>query len=145
MFGGKKVLLVEDNPADAQLTLLAFKTFSPQTELKIFSNGRHLLKYLDEQIHLDISLILLDLNMPVMNGREILHLLQENHLWSTIPAVVFSSSKHRDDVEECYSLGAKAYVAKPFDLQEFEKTIAAIAGFWFRVQPNSIFSAGNLS
>jgi CheY-like chemotaxis protein len=132
--------VVEDNPADAELTLLAFKTHSPNTELKVFQNGQDLLRFLDSSPFEHYALILMDLNMPVMNGRELLVRLNRHHEWKEIPKVVFSSSKQKEDVRDCYELGASAYVAKPFDLQEFEKTIASIAGFWFRVQPNFFFN-----
>lgn len=132
--------MVEDNPADAELTLLAFKTHSPSSELKVFQNGQDLLHYLGGSSFEPYALILMDLNMPVMNGRELLMRLNQHPEWKEIPKVVFSSSKQKEDVRDCYKLGANAYVAKPFDLQEFEMTIASIAGFWFRVQSNLFFN-----
>ncbi|MCB0661153.1 MAG: response regulator [Saprospiraceae bacterium] len=140
MFQGKKVLVVEDNPADAELILLAFKIHSPDTELKVFQTGPDLLYFLKSAPSEYYALILMDLNMPVMNGRELLSRLNKHDEWKEIPKVVFSSSKQREDVRDCYELGAKAYVAKPFDLQEFEKAIASIASFWFRVQPNYFYN-----
>lgn len=125
-----KVILVEDNPADAQLTRLAFKNISPEAEVVNFSNGKELLSHLSEEKKDPISLILLDLNMPQMNGTEVLKSLQENKDWAGIPVVVFSSSKQDVDIYNCYALGANAYVTKPFDLSEFEKTIETIALFW---------------
>lgn len=140
MLQGKKVLVVEDNPADAELILLAFKTHSPHTELKVFQTGPDLLHFLKGSVTDQYALILMDLNMPVMNGRELLSRLNKHEEWKEIPKVVFSSSKQKEDVRDCYELGARAYMAKPFDLQEFEKAIASIANFWFRVQPNYYYN-----
>lgn len=125
-----KIILVEDNPADAQLTKLAFKSISPDADVINFSNGIELLDHLKEEQKEPISLIMLDLNMPQMNGTEVLKSLQDHKEWAGIPVVVFSSSKQDVDIYNCYALGANAYVTKPFDLSEFEKTIETIAQFW---------------
>ena len=125
-----KIVLVEDNAADAELTNLAFKNISPQTEVINFSNGRDFLEHLDGNQIEPISLVLLDLNMPQMSGSEVLKSLQKNKSWAKIPVVVFSSSKQEEDIQSCYELGANAYVSKPFDFSEYEKTIEAIARFW---------------
>lgn len=125
-----KIVLVEDNPADAQLAHLAFKSISPEANVINFSNGKDFLDHLDQSNIEPISLVLLDLNMPQMNGTEVLKTLQKNKSWAKIPVVVFSSSKQEDDIQSCYDLGANAYVTKPFDYSEFEQTIEAIARFW---------------
>lgn len=124
-----KVILVEDNPADAQLTNLTFKNISPDSEFVSFSNGKELLSHLEE-VKTPVSLIMLDLNMPQMSGTEVLKALRARDEWASIPVVVFSSSKQDVDIQNCYALGANAYVTKPFDLNEFEKTIETIASFW---------------
>ena len=125
-----KIVLVEDNAADAELTNLAFKNISPHAEVINFSNGKDFLEHLDGNQIEPISLVLLDLNMPQMSGSEVLKSLQKNKSWAKIPVVVFSSSKQEEDIQCCYELGANAYVSKPFDFSEYEKTIEAIAGFW---------------
>ena len=125
-----KIVLVEDNPADAQLAHLAFKSISPEANVINFSNGKDFLDHLNQSSVEPISLVLLDLNMPQMNGTEVLKNLQKNKSWAKIPVVVFSSSKQEDDIQNCYDLGANAYVTKPFDYSEFEQTIEAIARFW---------------
>lgn len=126
----KKFVMVEDNPADQQLTQLAFQNLPFNAELVSLKSGQDLFDYLHSNFSQEIALILLDLNMPQWSGKRILKMLQNDALWRSIPVVVFSSSVHDQDVVECYDLGANAYVTKPFDLHDFERTIAAIANFW---------------
>ncbi|HMR43085.1 MAG TPA: response regulator [Saprospiraceae bacterium] len=128
-----KFIVVEDNPADLQLTQLAFQNLSLEGELLSFKNGQDLFDYLAHDGASDIAFILLDLNMPQWSGKRILKNLQNSAIWRSIPVVIFSSSLHEQDIKECYALGANAYVTKPFDLQDFERTIESIANFWGRI------------
>jgi CheY-like chemotaxis protein len=126
----KKILVVEDNPADVELTRLSFQNISFPAELLAFQNGEELMNYLPGVAADEIALILLDLNMPRMSGKDVLKTLQKSQYWRTIPVVVFTSSLHKEDILNCYELGANAYVSKPIDLSEYDRTIKAIANFW---------------
>lgn len=137
MIPDKKILLVEDNPADVELTRLSLQNLAVPAELIAFSEGADLFQYLDNQTsRSDISLIMLDLNMPRMSGIDILKRLHAGKMWSEIPVIIFSSSNQQADIRECYRLGANAYVTKPIDLAEFDKTIKAIANFWGVINRN---------
>lgn len=128
-----KILLVEDNPADVQLTKITIANFTNDVELTHYANGLALIQALP-QLHLpDIQLILLDLNMPSMGGIETLRHLAQRVDWSQIPVVIFTSSAHHDDIQACYELGANAYVNKPLDYDEFTKAIHTILQFWTEV------------
>ena len=132
-----KIVLIEDNPADAELTNLALKSITPEAQVINFSNGKDFLEHLDQKVNDPISLVLLDLNMPQMSGSEVLKYMQSNKTWAKIPVVVFSSSKQEADIQNCYELGANAYVAKPFDFSEYERTIETIASFWTNLNRTS--------
>lgn len=132
---GKKtrILLVEDNPADVQLTQLTIADFTNEINLTNYPNGAALIQALPD-LHLpDIQLILLDLNMPGMGGIETLRHLAQREDWSQIPVVIFTSSAHHADIQTCYELGANAYVNKPLDYDEFAKAIRTILEFWTEV------------
>lgn len=131
MNGFKKVILVEDNPADVELTKLAFRNLSIETDLVHCSNGKELLSLLRKEHHLDeICYILLDLNMPVLNGIEVLKIFQKDTELRKLPVIVFTSSMQEADIQTCYALGANAYVLKPMSLSEFDATIKSISDFW---------------
>jgi len=131
MNGFKKVILVEDNPADVELTKLAFKNLSIETDLVHCSNGKELLSLLGKEHHLDeICYILLDLNMPVLNGIEVLKIFHKDKELRKLPVIVFTSSMQETDIQTCYALGANAYVLKPMSLSEFDATIKSISEFW---------------
>ena len=126
----KKIVLVEDNLADVKLTKMAFSNLSVDTEIIHFFNGQELLDYLANAPLNEISLILLDLNMPKLGGIEVLRVFNTNSDFKKLPVVIFTSSVHQSEVRTCYELGAKAYVNKPLDIADFDETIRAIAHFW---------------
>ena len=126
----KKILFVEDNPADVGLIKMAFEQSNVGCDIIHFFEGQLLFDYLKESDPEEVILILLDLNMPKMNGIEILEILYNDEMLKTIPTIMFSSSNHAKDIEQCYALGANAYVVKPVDMSEFNKTISTIVSFW---------------
>ncbi len=128
----KKIVLVEDNPADVLLAEIALQNLNCKNELVHFSNGKDFVSYIPEANLDEISLVLLDLNMPLMNGWEVLKFLQTNTLFSKLPVVVFSCSSAEHDVSSCYALGANAFVRKPTDLDTFDEIMASIISFWGR-------------
>ena len=133
---GKKVILAEDNLADVELTKLAFQELDYPLEVVHVIDGQELLSYVQNVQNdtlQDIVLILLDLNMPRLGGVDVLKNFYKDETFKKLPVIVFSSSAHETDVKTCYDFGANAYVCKPIDINDFNKTIRSIAQFWVDV------------
>jgi CheY-like chemotaxis protein len=136
MSASKLILLAEDNPHDAELILYALADHPVSNEVVVAHNGVEALDYLFRQgafIHraeLDPALVLLDLNMPKVDGLEVLQKLKADEQLKTIPAVMMSSSRLETDLARSYELGANAYVVKPVEFPRFVDTIKQIANFW---------------
>lgn len=124
------VVLVEDNKAEADLTRIIYRELSLPVEIVHFQNGEEFITFLSENGHDGICYVLLDLNMPRLNGFEILVTLARNDKWKHLAVIIFSSSSNEKDIAKCYELGANAYVAKPLDLNELDRSILSIHGFW---------------
>lgn len=138
----KKIVLVEDNPADVLLAEIALQNIQCNSELLHFSNGVEFVKFLPAAKLDQISLILLDLNMPMMNGWEVLEFLRTDDTFSKLPVVVFSCSSAAHDVASCYSLGANAFVRKPTDLDTFDEIMASIISFWGQTNIQATYALG---
>jgi two-component system, chemotaxis family, response regulator Rcp1 len=126
------ILLVEDNPADADLTI-EILTATNEVEVSLAKDGIEALTLLDDASGLTErrpTLILLDLNLPRKDGRQVLAVLKTHDLLRRIPVVVLSSSESDFDITNCYELGANCYVTKPVDLQTFRSIVGAVEGFW---------------
>jgi two-component system, chemotaxis family, response regulator Rcp1 len=130
-----RVLLVEDNPADADLTRDTLETGKLRVSLSVVVDGVEAMDFLKRRgKHADErrpDLILLDLNVPRKDGREVLAELKEDADLKAIPVVVLTSSDAEKDVLQCYSLGANCYVTKPVDLRAFQQIVRGLEGFWF--------------
>jgi CheY-like chemotaxis protein len=127
----RRILLVEDSPADTELIRLSFlKMAPPAFELVAFASGEEFLSYVESHPEPEAAFILLDLNMPRMSGFDVLEKMQSQGKVRDIPIVVFSSSMQHGDMSRCYELGANAFITKPFDVAEFDSTIQAISRFW---------------
>ena len=126
----KKIILVEDNVADMELTKLAFRQLELPLEIIHVYDGYELIDLLGTANLEDVALILLDLNMPKLGGLEVLKIMNKDEELCKLPVIVFSTSSNEADVYACYESGANAYVNKPIDINEFHKTIEAIAHFW---------------
>lgn len=122
-----RVLLVEDNPADVHLTKLAFESAHLAVHLEAVSDGEEALRYLqrgegfEEQRRPD--LILLDLNMPKIKGKQVLSVIKRDVLLKSIPVIIMTTSDADSDIVDMYNLQANTYVTKPI---EFEKFIQAV-------------------
>jgi chemotaxis family two-component system response regulator Rcp1 len=131
------ILLVEDNPADVVLTRENLELSKILHELHVASDGVEAMAFLRrEPPHQEAptpDLILLDLNLPRMDGREVLEQLKIDPLLLRIPVVVLTSSDAEQDVVRSYDLHANAYVTKPVDLEGFGKIVRGIESFWFAV------------
>ncbi len=124
------VVLVEDNKAEADLARIIYREQSLPVEIIHFQKGEEFIAFLNDVGHDGICYVLLDLNMPRLNGFEILETLTKNEKWKHLTVIIFSSSSNEKDIAKSYELGAKAYVAKPLDLNELDRTILSIHDFW---------------
>jgi chemotaxis family two-component system response regulator Rcp1 len=131
------ILLVEDNPGDVRLTKEALKDSKIHNNLEIVSDGVEALKYLHkegEYTHVETpDLILLDLDLPVMSGREALQIIKADSMLRFIPIVVLTVSQSDQDILRAYDLQANAYVNKPIDFDQFTTVIRSIENFWFTI------------
>ena len=140
----KKIILAEDNLADVELTKLAFADLSLPIELVHVNDGQELLNYLDNAELSEIALVLLDLNMPKINGIEILKMMYDDLEYKKLPVVVLSSSLHENDIVTCYEYGANAYVNKPIDINDFNEVISSIANFWVEINLLPVFNTSKV-
>ncbi len=129
------ILLVDDNPGDVRLIMEALKNCEVPNHTTVVGNGVDALAFLQRTgKHSNASrpdLILLDLNLPKMNGHEILAKIKTNSDLKKIPVVIFTSSKADEDIFKSYDLHTNYYVAKPVDLDQFNEKIQDIMEFWY--------------
>jgi len=129
-----EVLLVEDNPGDVRLTREALKDAKVRNTLHVAMDGVEALAFLRRQGKYATvprpDLILLDLNLPKKNGREVLEEIKQDDALSHIPVVILTTSQAELDIVESYRLHANAYVTKPVDLEQFLKVVGSIEEFW---------------
>jgi len=132
-----EILLVEDNPGDVRLTKEALKDSRVANNLHITMDGVEALAFLRKQgKHAGVprpDLILLDLNLPKKNGREVLEEIKKEEALRHIPVVILTTSQAEQDVVESYRLQANAYVTKPVDLDQFLKVVSSIEQFWLEI------------
>ncbi len=137
MSGRINLLLVEDNPADADLTRENLESSKILHELHVVVDGVEAMAYLrNEGPYADTSrpdLILLDLNLPRKDGREVLAEIKADQNLRRIPVVILTSSKAEEDIVKSYELQAAAYVTKPVGLEGFGEIVRGIEDFWFTV------------
>jgi two-component system, chemotaxis family, response regulator Rcp1 len=128
------VLLVEDNPGDVRLTREAFREANMLIQLHVASDGVEAMAFVrQEAAHADAprpDLILLDLNLPRMDGREVLALIKGDKNLKTIPTIILTTSGTQADILRSYQLHANAYVSKPLQLDAFQSLVSCINEFW---------------
>jgi CheY-like chemotaxis protein len=131
------ILLVDDDPADVHLTLEALKEHKVFCETAVANDGVEALAYLrKEGPYADATspdIILLDLNMPRKDGREVLQEIKADAHLRRIPVVVLTTSQAEQDILQSYNLGANCYITKPVDLAQLTTVVQAIDYFWFTV------------
>ncbi|MDM8085816.1 response regulator [Cellulomonas cellasea] len=131
------VLLVEDDPGDVLMTREAFADNKVTNRLSVVSDGVSALEYLRKEGEYANAttpdLILLDLNLPRMDGREVLHALKQDEQLRSIPVVVLTTSEAEEDIVRSYSLHANAYVTKPVDFDRFIEVVRQIDEFFVTV------------
>lgn len=131
MHNSVEILLVEDNPDDAGLTIHALKKHNLANNLLHLLDGEEALAYLFSPNLSSIpKVILLDLKMPKVDGIEVLRRIKSDDRLKVIPVVVLTSSKEDRDIVESYKLGVNAYIVKPVDFEKFVKAISEIGLFW---------------
>jgi CheY-like chemotaxis protein len=129
-----EVLLVEDSPGDVRLTQEAFRDSNRSIHLHVASDGVEAMAFLrKEGVHVNDprpDIILLDLNLPKMDGREVLAHIKEDDSLKTIPTVILTTSDSEADIVKCYQLQANCYLSKPVQLDAFEALVKSINDFW---------------
>jgi two-component system, chemotaxis family, response regulator Rcp1 len=126
------ILMVDDNPADVDLTREALDGSHRPYRLQSASDGEEALRLLSHKGAACPDLLVLDLNLPRKDGRQVLAEIKRNPQLSTIPVVVFTTSRASSDVLCSYELGANCYVRKPGTLPEFLATVRGMSEFWLR-------------
>lgn len=111
---------VDDDKDERFFIKEAFTDFLDENQLRFFSNGLELINALTEKTELP-DFIMMDLNMPLMNGREALELIKKNGKWKNIPVVIFSTSNYELDIANCIAAGAKKYICKPASMMEYPR------------------------
>lgn len=129
-----EILLAEDNPADARLTIEGFKSAVSLHNITVLEDGEQVMDYLVQErqnphpVYPDI--LILDLNMPKKTGHEVLAELKADDALSVIPVIILTASEAQRDIIEAYKLHANAYLTKPIDFDDFTKLVKSIDEFW---------------
>ena len=133
----KDILLVEDNPDDVELTRIAFSEAQLDSRLDVVRDGAEALDYLfargahagRDPARLP-SIVLLDLNLPKVDGREVLQAIRANEATRSLPVVVLTTSTEPFDVDASYALGANSYIRKPVDFEQFVWAVKQVGLYW---------------
>ena len=132
-----EILLVEDNPHEAELTIRSLKKHNLANSLLHIEDGADALdfifskgKYAENKTLLNPKLVLLDLKLPKVDGLEILRQLKADERTNKIPVVILTSSKEERDIIESYTLGVNSYIVKPVNFESFTKAVAELGMYW---------------
>ena len=132
-----QVLLIEDNEDDVELTLEALKDSRVRMDVHVVADGVAAMKFLRCQDEYDDKprpdLILLDLNLPKMDGREVLNEIRNDPDLTDLPVVVLTTSQDEEDICKAYKLHANCYISKPVDFMKFTELVKQIEGFWLQL------------
>jgi CheY-like chemotaxis protein len=132
-----EILLVEDNPADVRLIGDAFEEIHANHHLNVAPDGEDALDFVFRRgAHInapEVDLVLLDLNLPIMNGHAVLREIRANAETKLLPVVILSSSNARKDVQKAYELHANGYIKKPRDLDGIYRAIDSLRTFWLEL------------
>lgn len=134
------ILLAEDDPGDQELVRRAFENSKITNELHIVGDGEEALDYLlgedkysDSGTTVKPDLILLDLNMPKVDGKEVLKRIRANQELRHIPVIVLTTSKQEEDILRTYNLGVNSYITKPVTMDQFIRVIRKLEEYWFQI------------
>lgn len=135
-----EILLVEDDPADAELTTLSLRKEGLANKIVIARDGAEALDYLfcregysTRSMQHPPRLVLLDLKLPRVSGHDVLRAIKADERTRCIPVIVMTSSNHERDLLECYRLGVNSYLQKPVDLAKFQETVKQFGIYWLMV------------
>ena len=128
-----EILLVEDNPADVRLTVEALKEARVRNRLRVARDGIEAMAMLRSDSAPRPDLILLDLNLPRKDGREVLQEIKQDEALRHIPVVILTTSQAEQDILQCYRLRANAFVTKPVEIDQFFQVVRAMEQFWLEV------------
>ncbi len=141
------ILLVEDNPADIQITQRALRDSGIPVDLLVVRDGQEAVDYLlrqgphaHDEAWRSPDLILLDLNLPRLTGREVLEQIRSREALKAVPVVVLTTSRRPEDVQELYAAGANTYIEKPQDFSRFVEVLQTIHHYWLdtAILPSSL-------
>lgn len=134
-FDEVRILLVEDNPADARLIIEALKDFETNSSFYLVEDGVKAMEFLNQQgKYVDMDrpdLIILDLNLPRKDGREVLVEIKNSDKLKCIPVIILTTSNAKEDIIQTYKNHANCYIKKPVDFNHFEDIMGIIESFWF--------------
>lgn len=132
-----EILLVEDNPSDAEMALRAFKKNNISNNIMVVSDGEEALNFLysrgkfkDRKSANHPRIILLDLKLPKVDGKEVLRIIKNDPEKKVIPVIVLTSSKEERDIVESYKLGVNSYIVKPVNFEKFVDAVRNIGLYW---------------
>ena len=132
-----EILLVDDSPADLDLTLEALASSTYQSRVNTVPDGEEAIAYLHRAGAYSNAarpnLVILDLNLPRKDGRLVLADFKSDPALRSVPVVIFTTSHSRQDIARCYAIGANCYVSKPGNLKDFRTAVQAIEQYWFSV------------
>lgn len=129
-FDKNPILLLEDSKHEVLLLRHTLKDLEVENELIIADNGEEGIKYLFNKANTLPGLILLDINMPKMNGFEFLRIVKNDSVLRCIPVIVLTSSNRKEDRFEAFSLGVSGYMTKPLDLNKYRQMISSVIKYW---------------
>jgi CheY-like chemotaxis protein len=133
------ILLIEDDPSDQKLVKRFFDDSMIRNKIYTVDDGEEALNYLHEREQYGDDnaprpdLILLDLNLPKVDGRDVLEEMNQDEVLREIPVVVLTTSEEEEDVHRSYGLGASSYIVKPMNMEQFKETIKKLKDYWFDV------------
>ncbi len=137
----KSIMLIEDNPDDEELALLALEKIGLPHELSVLRDGQEVMNFLNdikepsgnEQIQNLPKVIFLDLNLPKIGGLDLLRAIRANPVTVNIPVVILTSSNEEMDILSSYNLGANSYVRKPVAFKQFMKVVQQLGEYWLEL------------
>ena len=131
---GREILLIEDNPDDAELTRIAFAEAGGDFPLRVLTDGAQALAHLYACTPAKLpALILLDLNLPKLDGREVLQAIRAEPATRNLPVVMLTTSAEPFDVDDGYALGANSYIQKPVEFERFVDVVRQIGLYWLEL------------
>lgn len=131
----RSILLIEDNKRDQELAQAAFRICNvPKEDVTIVRDGVEAISLLLDPANDNIPrVVILDLKMPKLDGKDVLKIIRQNDATQEIPVVILTSSNHDKDIEECYKLGANSYIRKPISFSDFTEIVQKVTEYWIDI------------